>query len=134
MKAKNSTILIALCAIMMLAAYNFDLLTRQVCYDSGITTRLGLSATDRLFFRTQKYLVARSLETGVRFFIEPDYRRLNDEMNTYMKDYADLAAYFAASARSFEKINEFIGNEQFLPSDFYFPTITRWRRPSGISA
>ena len=102
------------------AAYNFDLLTRQVCYDSGITTRLGLSSTDWLFFRTQKYLVARSLETGVRFFIEPDYRRLNDEMNTYMKDYADLAAYFAASVDSFEKINEFIGNEQFLPSDFYF--------------
>lgn len=36
MKAKNSTILIALCAIMMLAAYNFDLLTRQVCYDCHI--------------------------------------------------------------------------------------------------
>lgn len=99
---------------------------KTVCYKYGITTQFDIGVKDYCFYHTQKYIVAENSNMNVRFFIDVDYKINLGELETFLKDYADLKTVFVKAIPSFEKVNEFIDNSYVPLADFYISNEFEW--------
>ena len=104
---------------------------KTVCYKYGITTQFDMGVKDYCFYHTQKYIVAENSNMNVRIFVNVDYKIIRGELETFLQNYADLKTVFVKAISSFEKVNEFVGNNYPTPADFYISNEFEWGQTYG---
>lgn len=109
----------------------FNLHLKTVCYKYSITTQFDMGVEDYCFYHTQKYIVAENSNMSVRFFVDANYKILIGELETFLKKYADLKTVFVKVISSFEQVNEFVGNSDPAPADFYISNEFEWNQTYG---
>ena len=109
----------------------FNMHLKTVCYKYGISTKFDMGVENYRFYHTQKYIVAENSNMNVRLFIDVDYKIMLGEFETFLKNYADLKTVFVKAIPSFEKVNEFVGNIDCVPADFYISNEFEWGQTYG---
>lgn len=95
----------------------FDFYIKSVCYENGITPQMNIGLDEFYCYHTQKYVVAENISLNVRFFIAKDFEPTGNE--TRLSNYSDLKERLYESIMSFIKVNEFLENDEPLPTDYY---------------